>query len=386
MKTQRQFKRLSATLAIVGLAAGLFACGSGGGGGGSSVTTGTTPTPVIPLLVSTYAATSLVVDAAPTPGYANETTRQLDTNLVNAWGLAFNPAGFVWVADNGTSKSTLYDGNGVPQSLVVTLADGQAGPAKPTGIVFNGTQDFKVSAAGLTGASPFIFAGEAGTISGWSPGVDLTHALTIVDNGASGAVYKGLANASFGGANYIYAADFHNNRVDVFDASFNKASLPGSFTDPSIPAGYAPFGIQAIGDKIYVTYAKQDGDAHDDVAGAGLGLVNVFDSGGNLIKQLVTGGALNAPWGVALAPADFGTFSGALLVANFGDGKINVFDPVNGSLLGTLGSADGLPIVIDGLWGIAFGNGINGQPTNTLFFTAGPDDEAHGAYGRIDVK
>jgi len=331
-----------------------------------------------------YVATSLVSDFnASTNPYSSP---NVDTNLINAWGIAFNPNGFVWVANAGTSTSTLYDGNGVPQTLVVAIPAGTAGSANPTGIVFNGTTDFVVSQAGKSGASPFIFVGEAGTLSGWSPGVNLNNSVTVFDGAAAGAVYKGLALASSGGANFLYATDFHNGRVDVFDASFTKVTVAGGFTDPTLPAGYAPFGIQAIAGSIYVTFAKQDAAAHDDVSGAGLGLVDVFDATGHFVKRLVdVGGALNAPWGIALAPADFGPFSGALLVANFGDGKINAFNASTGALLGTLGSASGTPIAIDGLWGIAFGNGINNQPTNTLFFTGGPSDETHGVYGRIDV-
>jgi uncharacterized protein (TIGR03118 family) len=371
MKAQREIKGFVTAVAAT---IGLLACGGGGGGH-------------MPPVGTVYTATSLVVDMATTPGYGSTNTRQIDPNLVNAWGLAFNPTGFAWVANNGTSTSTLYDGNGVPQSLVVSIPAGQSGSASPTGIVFNTTQGFMISQAGLSGASAFIFAGEGGTIAGWSPAVDRTHAVTVIDKGAGSTVYKGLAISAFGGANYIYATDFHNNRIDVYDASFNPAALPGSFTDPAMPAGYAPFGIQAIGGNIYVAYALQDSDAHDEVGGAGLGLIDAYDSGGNFIKRLVSpGGALNAPWGMAMAPANFGKFSGDLLVGNFGDGKINAFDPVTGNFQGPLGKAEGQPIVIDGLWAIAFGNGLNSQPTNTLFFTAGPGDEAHGAYGRIDVK
>lgn len=377
MKKQPQLKRIFTNIAMIGLVSGLLSCG--GSKHDASLASNSPAT--------SYLATSLVVDNAATPGYGAGKSPQIDANLVNAWGLAFNPTGFVWVANNATATSTLYDGNGVVQSLVVTLPAGQAGSASPTGIVFNASSDFKATQAGLSGSSAFLFAGEAGTISGWSPSVDRTHAVTMVDNGASAAVYKGLATASFGGANFLYATDFHNNRVDVFDATFSKATLPGKFTDPTLPAGYAPFGIQAIGANIYITYALQSAAAHDEVHGAGLGIVDLFDSGGNFIKHLVAvGGALNAPWGVAIAPAGFGAFSGDLLLANFGDGKINVFDPVTGSMVGTLSQANGQAIIIDGLWGIAFGNGVNNQPITTLFFTAGPGDEAHGAYGRIDAQ
>jgi uncharacterized protein (TIGR03118 family) len=224
-------------------------------------------------------------------------------------------------------------------------------------------------------------------VSGWSPNVNRTSAITMVDGAATGTVYKGAAIAAQGSASFLYAADFHNGKVDVFDSGFHKVAGAGGFTDPGLPVGYAPFGIQAIGSWIYVSFAKQDVQGHDEVGGPGLGVVDVFDTSGNLIKQLISaGGALNAPWGLAMAPANFGPFSNALLVGNFGDGKINAFDPTTGALLGTLSRADGSAIVIDGLWGIAFGNGLNDQPTNTLFFAAGPNDEAHGVYGRIDSQ
>ena len=323
---------------------------------------------------SAYAGTSLVSDTAALPA------AHTDPNLVNAWGVAFNPRGFVWVAANGTAKSTLYDGNGVPQTLVVST------PAGPTGIVFNGTQDFKLSQNGVTAPSPFIFASESGSISAWSPSVSPVTALVVFDGSAGGSVYKGLAISAYAGANYLYAADFHNGRVDVFDAAFARVSLPGPFSDPALPAGYAPFGIQAIGERIYVAYAMREASGDDEEAGAGLGIINVYDSGGTLLKRLVTGGALNAPWGMALAPADFGTASNMLLVGNFGDGKIHVYDPATGDGGGALRMADGKPLVIDGLWGIAFGNGLNSQPANTLFYAAGPADETHGQYGRIDLK
>ena len=325
-----------------------------------------------------FMATNLVSDGTPAAAHT-------DANLVNAWGIAFNPTGFVWVADNGTNTSTLYDGNGVPQTLVVAIPAGSGGDASPTGIVFNSTPDFKVTQNGVTAASPFIFAGEGGTISGWSPTVNRTNAVTVVDGGANGPLYKGLAISRYAGANYLYAADFRNNAVDVYNASFAKVTLPGSFRDPGLPAGYAPFGIQAIGDRIYVAYASRRRAGRMKCRG-GAGPIDVFDTSGVFVKRLATGGVLNAPWGMAMAPANFGTFSDDLLVANFGDGKINAYNPSTGKMDGTLSGTDGTPIVIDGLWGIAFGNGVNSQPINTLFFTAGPADEAHGLYGRIDMQ
>jgi len=350
----------------------LSSCGGGGGDGMSSGNG------------MSYAATNLVsdVNTASNP-YASG---KVDAHLVNAWGVAFNPQGFVWVADNGTNTSTLYDGNGVPQSLVVAIPSGTAGEAKPTGIVFSGSQSFVVSQGGLSGPARFIFAGESGTIAAWSPTVDMTNALTVYDGAAAGSIYKGLALGSDAGTDRLFAADFHNGTVDVFDASFAKITVAGGFTDPQLPAGYAPFGIQVIGSLVYVSYATQDAAREDETAGAGLGMVNTFDLQGHLVKHLIAaGGKLNAPWGMAMAPANFGTFSNALLVGNFGDGTINAFDATTGASLGTLSTASGAPIVIGGLWGIAFGNGLNNQPTNTLFYAAGPVDETHGVYGRIDV-
>jgi len=366
-----KLKWLIASLSVAALAA------CGGGGDSGPVASGGTG-------MQSYAATNLISDVNTSSNpYA---TSNVDTHLVNAWGIAFNPNGYVWVANAGTSSSTLYDGNGVMQSLIVDIPAGAAGSANPTGIVFNGSNDFVVSQAGASGASPFVFVGEAGTLAGWSPGVNLNAAVTVYDGAASGTVYKGLALASSAGANFLYATDFHNARIDVFDASFTKVTVAGGFTDPTLPAGYAPFGIQAIGGQLYVTFAKQDAAAHDNVNGAGLGLVDVFDATGHFVKRLVdVGGPLNAPWGMALAPANFGPFSNALLVGNFGDGRIDAFDASTGASLGSLSKADGTPITVTGLWGIAFGNGINNQPLNTLFFAAGPANETHGVYGRIDV-
>ena len=377
----KKFTRLAASAAALGLCAGLYACG--GGYSSNSMSSSTPAVVTMPaVLAGQFLATSLVVDAPATPGYSNEASRHTDSNLINGWGVAFNPTGFVWVANNGSNTSTLYDGNGVPNSLVVAMPDGFS----PTGIVFNASQDFKVTSNGVTGVAAFLFAGEGGQIAGWSPAVDRTHTVTAVDNHAGNAVYKALAIGSVGTTNYIYAADFHNRRVDVFDGTFKKATLPGNFIDPALPAGFSPFGIQAIGGKIYVAYAKQAATGDDEQAGAGLGLVDQFDMSGNFLRQIATGSMLNAPWGMTIAPANFGAASGLLLVGNFGDGKINAFDPVSGDFKGALNKADGTPVVISGLWGIAFGNGVQNQRVNTLYFAAGPGDEAHGAYGRIDAK
>lgn len=310
----------------------------------------------------------------------------VDQNLVNAWGIAFNPTGPVWVANNGSGTSTLYNGSGTPLSLVVQIPTPSANTGgNPTGIVFNpvnAATSFPVSLSGGTpGGSRFIFATEGGVIAGWAPSVDGTHAIVAIDNSAKNAIYKGLAIGANGTTQLLYATDFHNARIDVFDNTWAPVTLAaGAFVDPKIPTGYAPFGIQAIGGNVFVTYAKQDADAHDDVHGPGLGFVDVYDPNGVMLDRVATHGRLNAPWGIALAPAGFGKFSNSLLIGNFGDGKVNAYDPKNYAPRGQL---DG--VQIDGLWGLAFGNGFAGQPVNTLFFTAGPGDEAHGLYGRIDA-
>jgi uncharacterized protein (TIGR03118 family) len=305
-----------------------------------------------------------------------------DPNLVNAWGIAFNPTGPVWIADNGASVSTLYDGQGniVPLVVQIPAAGGGAG-GPPTGVVFNATAGFEASKGN---PSKFIFAGEDGVISGWSPAVDPTHAVALVDNSSSGAVYKGIALAAGGSGPLLYATDFHNAKVDAFDATMAPVTT-GGFVDPNIPAGFGPFGIQAINGDIFVTYAKQDDARHDDVKGQGLGFVDVFDANGRLVKRLISRGRLNAPWGLALAPTAFGKFGGRLLVGNFGDGTINVYDPTDGRPLGRLRDPHHSKIAIDGLWGLSFGNGFRGQGADSLYFTAGPDGESHGLYGRIDA-
>src|SRR2546429_9996537 len=244
----------------------------------------------------------------------------VDAALVNAWGLVASGTSPWWVADNGADLSTLYNGNtGAKQALTVSV------PGAPTGVVFNGGTGFAVSNGTATAPARFIFATEEGTILGWSPAVALTQAVVAVDNAAGGAVYKGLAIASTAAGDRLYAANFHAGTVDVFDAGFHQ--LLGGFTDADLPPGYAPFGIRLLGGTIYVTYALQDADKHDDVTGEGHGFVNSFDTEGHWLRRVASRGRLNSPWGVALAPADFGAVSGGLLVGNFGDGHINAFDP-----------------------------------------------------------
>jgi uncharacterized protein (TIGR03118 family) len=258
-------------------------------------------------------------------------------------------------------------------------------PGAPTGIVFNSSNDFAVGNGTISGPSRFIFATEDGGIAGWAPNVDGTHALPAPVTNDDGAIYKGLALAANGKGNFLYATDFHNARIDVFDKAFARVATAGGFTDPSIPKGFAPFGIQNINGNLYVTYAKQDKEAEDDVTGPGLGFVNVFDADGHLLRHVARRGALNAPWGLALAPADFGKFSNRLLVGNFGDGTIAAYDVHSGEFVGLLRRSNGTLLRIEGLWGIQFGNGILNQPTNVLFFAAGPVDESHGLYGRIEA-
>jgi uncharacterized protein (TIGR03118 family) len=323
--------------------------------------------------------TNLVSDV---PGVASQT----DSNLANPWGIASSATSPFWVADNHTGLSTLYNTSGTPQSLVVTVPPAAGGTqGSPTGIVFNGSTDFQVSAGS---PARFIFATEDGTISGWASG---TAAILKVDKSASEAIYKGLAIGNNGTSNFLYAANFHENKIDVFDAAFASATLGGSFGDPTIPAGYAPFNIQNIGGVLYVTYALQDADAEDDVPGLGHGFINKFDLNGNFIARFASRGTLNSPWGMAVAPAGFGGFANALLVGNFGDGRINAFNPATGAFLGQLADdSGGQAISIEGLWGLKFGNGGNGGDANTLYFAAGiagPDElEDHGLFGSIKPR
>ena len=309
-----------------------------------------------------------------------------DPNLVNAWGLAFNPTAVVWVANNGTGTSTLYDGNGNASPLVVQIPNGAGKPSSPTGMVYNGSSGFTLSQGAASGPARFIFATEDGTVAAWVPAVQAQQTLTARDDSAGNSVYKGLAISAAGSGAQLYVTDFHNNRILVLDSSFNPVPLPpGRFVDSWVPAGFAPFGIQGINGDLYVSYAKQDAARHDEIDGRGLGYIAVYDPNGVLIRHLVSGGHLNAPWGMALAPASFGRYGGRLLIGNFGDGLINAYDLVSGQYVGHLSAPDHKAISIDGLWGLAFGNGYSSQPVDTLFFSAGPMQESHGLYGSLKV-
>jgi uncharacterized protein (TIGR03118 family) len=320
-----------------------------------------------------YRQTNLVSDQ---PGVAQIT----DPNLVNAWGLAAGPTTPLWVADNGTSVATIYPGavHGMPISiapLVVSI------PAQdPTGQVFNPTMGFRQDVGGMATPSLFIFDTETGSIAAWAPGTT----TAITEWTTPGAIFKGLALARVHGRGpMLYAADFGNNAVDVFNSRFHPVNTHGRFHDPGLPHGFAPFGIQAIGGRIYVSYAKQ-GTPPDEVDAPHLGYVDVYTPRGRLIRRLVSRGALNAPWGMAQAPRHFGRFGGALLVGNFGDGRIHAYDIHTGRMLGTLRRPHGAPVMIDGLWGLRFGNGVTGA-SNALLFSAGPDDESHGLLGELRV-
>jgi uncharacterized protein (TIGR03118 family) len=315
---------------------------------------------VFPVLAAGYVQSNLVSDGSVGSVPANFS----DQYLVNPWGIAYSATSPFWVANNGTGVATQYRSDGTPQSLVVTISPppGGPGPAKPTGQVFNGSADFN--------GNRFIFATGDGTIAAWASGTATT---LQVDNSVSGAVYTGLALGNNGLGNFLYAANFHSGAIDVFDSAFGPVTVSGGFTDPNLPAGYAPFNVQNLGGKLFVTYAGQNG------VGPG-GLVDIFDANGNLQRRLVTQGSLNSPWGMALAPSQFGEFSNDLLLGNFGDGRINAFDPLLGTFLGTLMDSNGNPIVINGLRGLIFGNGGNGGDVNTLYFTAGQD---HGLFGSL---
>ena len=326
-----------------------------------------------------YTVTPLASDVA---GMAPVT----DTNLENTWGLARGASTPWWIANNGTASTSVYTSAGARVDIGGLPAQGV--PGDPTGAVFSGIAgQFQVATTAsptTLGASNFVFDSEDGTISAWRIGS--TAALVTVDMSSSGAVFKGLAISNGPSGPRLYATDFANGRVDVFDGGWNQVNTPGAFVDPGLPAQYAPFGIQTIGDRVFVTYGKQQPGSADEAHGQGLGIVDAFDLDGKFLGRVAQHGQLNAPWGLAWAPASFGRFGGDLLVGNFGDGQINAYEEMPNRHFehrGTLHAATNGKLSIDGLWALEFGNtGPNGD-AQTLFFTAGIDDEAHGLFGTI---
>ena len=320
----------------------------------------------------------------------------VDPNLQNPWGLALGPATPLWVADNNAGVATLYTitpGGAMAANTgrVVMLPGGRAstmdGPS-PTGQVFNPTNDFAVTSKTGSGPALFIFSAEAGQISAWSPAADPFdkngHATAQVEFSSATAVYKGLTIARAGRHDYLYASNFHDGTVDVFNSSFRKVHLEGNFRDRNLPAGYAPFGIQELDGLLYVTYALQNADKHDDVSGPGHGFIDIYTNEGFFIKRLASRGTLNSPWGLALAPHHFGPFGDRLIVGNFGDGLINVFGRFSGRFFGQLLGQSGNPIQIDDLWALKFGTQATGG-TNTLLFSAGINDEKDGLVGAVNA-
>jgi uncharacterized protein (TIGR03118 family) len=380
-------------VALVGISAGclgiVVACGGGGGSSNQSM---------ISASGTTFADTALVSDKSEVVA----TAATIDTNLQNPWGIAVAPGLPFWISDNNSNLSTLYSGAGVQETQTITgsAETGIAIPASaagvqanPTGQVFNGTGGFLVPTSKGQETALFIFDGEGGLISAWAQDSGAT-AVTAYDdgiiNGADHAVYKGLAIGTVSGVTYLYATDLHNNKVDVFDTSFSKpAAMQGKFVDPNLPSGFVPFGITALNGQLYVTFAKQDAAMHDEITGSGLGYVDIFDFNGNLVNQFASAGALNAPWGIAIAPAGFGTFEGDVLIGNFGDGTINIFSP-NGTSLATskeaLMAGNGQPLVFPGLWALTFGNGDSDKPVTTLFYTAGFSSQIDGVFGSITAS
>jgi uncharacterized protein (TIGR03118 family) len=358
-----------------------------------------------------YTQTNLVSNVPVTPA-ASIT----DPNLVNAWGLVHSATSPWWISNNANGTSTLYNTSGlnpanpttqtppptlVPVSIVALNAPGgtpgngvvvpnapsQQAPGNPTGVLFNGSTTSFPVAPGKP--ATFLFVTEDGTIQGWNSSVNPKSAIIMVDNSqypskGNGAVYKGATIVSFGGDEFLLAANFRSGQIDVFDSNFKPFKLPPEcFRLEGIPNGFAPFNVQGIGPNIYITFAQQDSAKHDEVDGAGLGFVLVFDHQGRRLARLEHGDWLNAPWGVTLAPADFGKFSHAILVSNFGSGTIAAFNPITGRFLGNMLNPDGSDVTIDGLWALVFGNGGASGPGNTLFFTAGPNGETNGLFGTL---
>jgi len=327
-----------------------------------------------------YTRTDLTTNSSSVSSAPN-----IDPNLVNAWGLSRATSSPWWIADNGTGLSTLYDLNGVAQSLVVTIPPpaNKQGPSAPTGTVFNYTTGFEV-APGQPAA--FIFVTEDGTISGWNPVVNLGEAVLMV-NHPKKAIFKGCAIATSSAGTRLYVSNFVTGNLEVYNDHFHRLAAEENFHDSTLPANYVPFGVQNVGGNLVVTFAHRQPGSEDEDHGAGLGYVRVFDTKGNVLLRVQHGNFLNAPWGVAMASGDFGSFSHRLLIGNFGDGHINAFNALTGKFEGALLDTTGAPLWIDGLWALSFAGDAtkNGAP-NELYFTAGPNDESNGLFGKIDAS
>jgi uncharacterized protein (TIGR03118 family) len=326
---------------------------------------------------NSFGVTNLVSDGSVPAAH-------VDADLINPWGVAYGPGGPFWVSDNNSGFSTIYNGSGgkIPLTVSIPSSTG-SGIGSPDGIVFNGSGGFNVSNGTTSGSSVFLFATEDGTIQGWSPSVALNNSFIAVNNfnGNVGAVYKGLTMGSTGGSDFLYAANFRGGDVEMYNSSFG---LVGTFTDPNVDKGYAPFNVQDLGGTLYVTFALQDAAKHDDVAGAGNGYVDAFSLDGKFESRIASvGGNINSPWGLDIAPASFGHLAGDLLVGNFGDGTISVYNPTTDDYEGKLLGGNGQPIVEGDLWAlITGGGGADGSP-NDVYFTAGVAQESHGLFGSI---
>jgi uncharacterized protein (TIGR03118 family) len=327
-----------------------------------------------------YTRTDLTTNSATVSSAPN-----LDPNLVNPWGLSRATSSPWWISDNGTGLSTLYDLNGVPQSLAVTIPPpaNQPGTAAPTGTVFNYTTNFEVAPGQ---PAVFIFVTEDGTISGWNPVVSLGEAVLMVNHPGK-AIFKGCAIAITSAGPRLYVTNFKTGKIEVYNEHFNRVAAEEKFNDSTLPANFVPFGIQDLGGNLVVTYAHRNPGSKDEDHGPGLGDVRVFDTSGHVLLRLQHGSYFNAPWGIAMAPGDFGAFSHRLLIGNFGDGQIHAFNTFTGKLEGTLLDTNGSPLWIDGLWALSFAGDAtkNGAP-NELYFTAGPNDESDGIFGKIDAS
>jgi uncharacterized protein (TIGR03118 family) len=384
---------LPAALSTLG-ALVISACGGSGGSpaNNSLASTPTTQTSTV------FLDTALVVDKQEVVA----ASKTVDANLQNPWGIAVGPGLPFWIADNNSNLATLYSGTGEIETQEVTgsASTGVAIPASaagvqanPTGQVYNGSGSFLIQTTKGQETAQFLFSGEGGLITAWAIDSGST-AVTAYDdgikNGTNHAVYKGLALGTVNGATFLYATDLHNNKVDVFDTNFDlPADMQGKFVDPNIPKGFVPFGIVAVGSQLYVTYAMQDAAKHDETTGAGLGYVDVFDFSGNFVSRFASGGVLNAPWGIAVAPTGFASLAGDVLIGNFGDGKISIFTP-NGTQLATsvgpLTGSNGQALSFPGLWSLAFGNGDSDKPSTTLFYTAGFANQTDGVFGSITAS